>query len=92
MMKGLPAASNPQPNPALQSEVNKVPAMCGAPEPPVSEVQTTAASIVRTCALATEQPTAAELKTLIFIKQSLITFQQTFTSQIPVFSNKRDQL
>ena len=33
-------------------------------------------------------PTAAELNTLIFIKQSLITFQLTFTSQISVFSNK----
>ena len=53
MLKGLPATANPQPNPALQSEVSKVPAMCGAPEPPVSEVQTTAASIVNLCAAAT---------------------------------------
>ena len=56
MLKGLPATANPQPNPALQSEVSKVPAMCGAPEPPVSEVQTTAADIVKICGLATEQP------------------------------------
>ena len=91
-LEGLPAAADPKPNPSLQSEVNKVPAMCGAPEPPVSEVQTTAASIVKTCASATQQPTAAELKTLIFIKQSLITFKQTFTSQITVFSNKMTAL
>ena len=37
---------------------------------------------------ATVQPTAAELRTLVFIKQSLLTFRQTFTSQIAVFSNK----
>ena len=68
--------------------MNAVPAMCGAPEPPVSEVQSTAASIVRSCSAATEQPTAGELRTLIFIRQSLLTFKQTFTSQIAVFSNK----
>jgi len=91
-LEGLPAASDPKPNPALQSEVNKVPAMCGAPEPPVSEVQTTAASIVKTCASVTQQPTQAELKTLIFIKQSLITFKQTFITQITIFSNKMTAL
>ena len=69
-----------------------MPAMCGAPEPPVSEVQSTAASIVRSCSAATEQPTAAELKTLIFISQSLLVFKQTFTSQITVFSNKMTAL
>ena len=87
-LESLPAAADPQPNPELQSQVNAVPAMCGAPEPPVSEVQSTAASIVRSCSAATEQPTAGELRTLIFIRQSLLTFKQTFTSQIAVFSNK----
>ena len=87
-LESLPTVASPQPNTDLQSEINKVPAMCGAPSPPVEDVQTTAANIVQTCNSATQQPTQAELRTLVFIKQSLITFKQTFTSQITIFSNK----
>ena len=34
----------------------------------------------------------SRVRTLIFIKQSLLTFKQTFTSQITVFSNKMTAL
>ena len=84
----LPAASDPEPNADLSNDVEDVPGMCGAPEPPVEEVQKTASSITKLCSTLTEQPTAAELNTLIFIKQSLITFKQTFISQISIFSQK----
>merc|ERR1719422_262008 len=87
-IEGLPSASDPSPNSDLSSNVEKVPAMCGAEEPPVEEVQNTAADITKTCGSLTEQPTAAELNALLFIKVSLITFKQTFVSQISIFSQK----
>merc|ERR1712128_119243 len=61
---------------------------CGQAAPPVKEVQKTSASIVKTCATATEKPSEAEIKSLLFIKKSLISFQQTFSSQITIFSQK----
>ena len=88
-LEGLDAEADPAPAPDLKKEADKVPAMCGAPEPPVEEVQTTAASITKLCVAADiKKPTEAEISSLVFIKQSLITFKQTFTSQISVFSQK----
>ena len=87
-IEGLPASSNPQPNPEFSANVERIPGMCGAPAPPVKEIQTTAASITALCSELTEQPTEFELNTLLFIKQSLITFKQTFSSQITIFSQK----
>ena len=62
--------------------------MCGAPEPPVEEVQETASSITQLCTTLTERPTAAELTSLVFIKQSLLTSKQTLISQISIFSHQ----
>ena len=87
-VEGLSAAADPKPNAALDDDISKIPAMCGDSEPPVEEVQETAASVTKTCLTLTEQPTAAEMQILIIIKQSLITFKQTFVSQISVFSQK----
>ena len=87
-IEGLPAAADPAPNTDLSGGVEAVPAMCGAPEPPVEEVQETASSITQLCTTLTEQPTAAELTSLVFIKQSLLTFKQTFISQISIFSQQ----
>merc|ERR1712106_644135 len=87
-IEGLPDAEEPTPNKDLKKEADKVPAMCGQAAPPVKEVQKTSASIVKTCATATEKPSEAEVKSLLFIKKSLITFKQTFSSQITIFSQK----
>ena len=87
-IEDLPTATNPEPNSELSSNVQKVPAMCGAAEPPVEEIQETAASITQICSSLTTQPTQAELNILVFIKQSLITFKQTFITQITIFSQK----
>ena len=87
-IEGLPKAESPKKNKELQKKAKKVPAMCGAPEPPVDDVQETAAEIVKTCAAATEQPVEGQLKSLLFIKTSLISFKMTFTSQITVFSQQ----
>ena len=72
----------------LQDEAEKVPAMCSAPEPPVVEVQKTSASIVGLCQTLQYKPAPGQLKSLTFIKQSLVTFKQTFTEQITTFSQK----
>ena len=88
-IEGLPAAADPAPNTDLSGGVEAVPAMCGAPEPPVEEVQETASSITQLCTTLTEQPTAAELTSLVFIKQSLLTFKQAFISQISIFSHQQ---
>merc|ERR1712106_377988 len=87
-IEGLPDAEEPTPNKDLRKEADKVPAMCGQAAPPVKEVQKTSASIVKTCATATEKPSEAEVKSLLFIKKSLISFKQTFSSQITIFSQK----
>merc|ERR1712106_27453 len=87
-IEGLPDAEEPTPNKDLKKEADKVPAMCGQAAPPVKEVQKTSASIVKTCATATEKPSEAEVKSLLFIKKSLISFKQTFSSQITIFSQK----
>merc|ERR1712106_835804 len=87
-IEGLPDAEEPTPNKDLKKEADKVPAMCGQAAPPVKEVQKTSASIVKTCATATEKPSEAEVKSVLFIKKSLISFKQTFSSQITIFSQK----
>jgi len=87
-IENLPEAEEPKPNKDLKKDVDRVPAMCGEPEPPVEDIQKTSASIVQTCASATERPTEAEIQSLIFIKKSLISFKQTFSSQTTIFSQK----
>jgi len=69
-----------------------VPAMCSAPEPPVEEVQQTSASIVGLCQNLEFRPAPGQLKSLTFIKQSLLTFKQTFTEQITTFSQKMSDI
>ena len=87
-IEGLDAANDPSENAALKENVEKVPAMCSQPEPPVEEVQKTAVDITSTCSSLTEAPTEAEIKVLLFIKKSLITFKQTFTSQLTIFTQQ----
>jgi len=87
-IENLPEAEQPKPNKDLKKDVDRVPAMCGEPEPPVEDIQKTSASIVKTCTSSTERPTEAEIQSLIFIKKSLISFKQTFSSQTTIFSQK----
>ena len=63
--------------------------MCGAPEPPVEEVQETASSITQLHTIITEQLAAAEQASSVFIKQSLLTFKETFISQTSIFSHQQ---
>merc|ERR1719228_2520834 len=84
----LPEAESPAIDDNLQGEAEKVPAMCSAPEPPVEKVQETAASITGLCQNLEFRPAPGQLKSLTFIKQSLLTFKQTFTEQITTFSQK----
>ena len=84
----LPASTTPEPNSEFMSLVENIPAMCSEPEPPVEVIQETAADIVKLCGSFTSQPTPGELNILVFIKQSLITFKQTFITQITIFSQK----
>ena len=63
--------------------------MCGAPEPPVEGVQETASSMTQLYTIITERLTAAEQASLVFIKQSLLTFKETFISQISIFSHQQ---
>ena len=60
--------------------------MCGAPEPPVEGVQETASSMTQLYTIITERLTAAEQASLVLIKQFLLTIEQTFISQISIFS------
>ena len=78
-----------QPSTGLSGGVEAGPALCGAPEPPVEEVQETASSITPLYTIITEQLTAAERASLVFIKQSLLTFKQAFISQISIFSHQQ---
>ena len=41
-IEGLEAASDPTENAALKKNVEKIPAMCSQPEPPVKDIQKTA--------------------------------------------------
>jgi len=88
----LPEAESPAIDDNLQGEAEKVPAMCSAPEPPVEEVQQTSASIVGLCQNLEFRPAPGQLKSLTFIKQSLLTFKQTFTEQITTFSQKMSDI
>merc|ERR1719278_1657547 len=88
----LPEAESPAIDDNLQGEAEKVPAMCSAPEPPVEKVQETAASITGLCQSLEFRPAPGQLKSLIFIKQSLVTFKQTFTEQITTFSQKMSDI
>merc|ERR1719234_2746827 len=92
MIEQLPEAESPAIDDNLQGEAEKVPAMCSAPEPPVEEVQQTSASIVGLCQSLTARPAPGQLKSLTFIKQSLVTFKQTFTEQITTFSQKMSDI
>ena len=87
-IEGLETPSDASSNKDLKKNIDEVPAMCSQPEPPVEEVQKTAADIASVCSSLTQQPTEAEVKSLLFIKKSLISFKQTFTSQITVFSQQ----
>ena len=87
-LEDLPATTAPETNSEFISLVQNIPAMCSSPEPPVKEIQETAANITKLCGSFTSQPTPGELNILVFIKQSLITFKQTFITQITIFSQK----
>ena len=63
--------------------------MCGAPEPPVEGVQETASSMTQLYTIITERLTAAEQASLVLIKQFLLTIEQTFISQISIFSHQQ---
>ena len=86
-IEGLPAAADPATT-QTSWEVGADPVMCGAPEPPVEEVQYAASSFTQLYTTITERPTAAELTFLVFIEQSLLTFKQTFISQISIFRSQ----
>ena len=87
-IEDLTATTTPEPNSEFMTLVENIPAMCSEPEPPVEVIQETAADIVKLCGSFTSQPTPGELNILVFIKQSLITFKQTFITQITIFSQK----
>ena len=87
-IEGPPAAADPATT-QTSWEVGADPVMCGVPEPPVEEVQYAASSSTQLYTTITERPTAAELTSLVFIKQSLLTFKQTFISQISIFSHQQ---
>ena len=87
-IEGLPKSEDPTANEALKKNIDEVPAMCSSPEPPVKTVQKTAADVVTACSSLTVQPTAGEVKSISFIKKSLISFKQTFTSQITISSQQ----
>ena len=87
-LEDLPSTTAPEPNSEFISLVQNIPAMCSSSEPPVKEIQETAANITKLCGSFTSQPTPGELNILVFIKQSLITFKQTFITQITIFSQK----
>ena len=63
--------------------------MCGAQEPPVEGVQETASSMTQLYTIITERLTAAEQASLVLIKQFLLTIEQTFISQISIFSHQQ---
>ena len=87
-IEGLPAPDNPTSNSELKKAIDQVPAMCSQASPPVEEVQQISANITRICQDITEQKTEADMKSISFIKNPLISFKQTFLSQISVFSQQ----
>ena len=87
-IEDLTATTTPEPNSEFMTLVENIPAMCSEPEPPVEVIQETAVDIVKLCGSFSSQPTPGELNILVFIKQSLVTFKQTFITQITIFSQK----
>ena len=91
-VEGLPAPANPSTNHDLKDAIDKVPAMCSQPEPPVEEIQQVSANITKICKDLKEQKTEADMKSILFIKNPLISFKQTFTSQISLVSQQLSSL
>ena len=86
-IEDLKEAESPERNEDLDT-AETITEMCGQSEPPVDKVQEASAAFIKVCNAATSKPNEGQLKSLIFIKKSLLTFKQTFTSQITVFSQR----
>ena len=84
----LPEPHNPESNHHLKHLIDSVPALASKAVPPVQQIQNISAEIIHECSTMTEQKTEADMKSIKFIKNPLVAFEQMFISQISVFSQQ----
>ena len=87
-IEALPEPHNPSSNHHLKHLIDSVPALASSAVPPVKEIQNISAEIIRECSTMTEQKSEADMKSIKFIKNPLVAFEQMFISQISVFSQQ----
>ena len=76
-------------NDELIDKISQVTALASEARPPVKEIQRISMEINRECADKDNlEMNSVDLKLLKFLKNPLVTFEQMFTSQISVFSQK----
>ena len=87
-IEALPEPFNPSSNHDLKHLIDTVPALASKAVPPVKEIQNISAEIIKECSTMTEQKSEADMKSIKFIKNPLVAFEQMFISQISVFSQQ----
>ena len=81
--------AEPSSNDYLKDMIDDVQALASKARPPVKLIQTISADIVRECSDSDNlEMSTADLQSLKFIKNPLVTFEQMFTSQISVVSQQ----
>ena len=88
-IEAVPESEGSEESVYLKDLIDQVPMLASKARPPVRQIQQISVEINRECSdLTNLQMSPGDLKSLKFIENPLVTFEQMFTSQILVFSQK----